>query len=149
MSDTRPANLTVQRVEQCPAVRSSSHDAITLPAAPDFCDLGQVKVISIVLGSRSGGVFRIDHAMLLRCWPPENREPLGIGGHQAVLDPVMNHLDENAGAVWPAMQMPCSEVRLALLRPGVRTMSPRPGARVAKIGSRRLTTSLSPPIIMQ
>ena len=55
---------------------------------------------------------------------------------------------------WPAplgpqCSQPCSAVPPALSRPGVRAMSPRPGARVVKIGSRRFTVSVSPPTIMQ
>ncbi len=35
----------------------------------------------------------------------EHAHSLGIGGHDAVLDAVMHHLDEVAGAVWPAVQV--------------------------------------------
>ena len=43
----------------------------------------------------------------------------------------------------------CSAVPLDGWRPGVRGMSPTPGARDTKIGSRCRTVSGSPPIIMQ
>src|SRR4029453_616077 len=35
----------------------------------------------------------------------QDPQPFGVGRHDAVLDAVMNHLDEVAGAVWPAMQI--------------------------------------------
>ena len=44
---------------------------------------------------------------------------------------------------------PSSAVPPRFSKPGVRGMSPRPGASVLKIGSRRCTASLGPPIIMQ
>src|SRR5207247_181211 len=36
---------------------------------------------------------------------PEDAQALGVGGHQAVLDAVMDHLDEAAGAVGAAVQV--------------------------------------------
>ena len=35
----------------------------------------------------------------------QNAHPFRVGGHDAVLDPVMDHLDEVAGAVRPAVQV--------------------------------------------
>src|SRR4029453_8591134 len=35
----------------------------------------------------------------------QDTQALGVGGHDAVLNAVMNHLDEVPGAVWPAMQI--------------------------------------------
>ena len=35
----------------------------------------------------------------------QDGHPLGIGGHDAVLDAVMHHLDEVAGAARPAVQV--------------------------------------------
>src|SRR4029453_1646665 len=35
----------------------------------------------------------------------QDTQSLGVGGHDAVFNAVMNHLDEVAGAVWPAMQI--------------------------------------------
>src|ERR1019366_4063021 len=53
----------------------------------------------------------------------------------------------------PQWMYPSSAVEAAVpaifSRPGVRGMSPRPGASVLKIGSRRWTASFGPPIIMQ
>ena len=35
----------------------------------------------------------------------ENAETFGIGGHEAVLDSVVHHLDEVTGAIWAAVQI--------------------------------------------
>src|SRR5438128_5380849 len=35
----------------------------------------------------------------------QHTQPLRVRGHDAVLDSVVNHFDEMAGAVWPAMQI--------------------------------------------
>src|SRR5262249_38901732 len=35
----------------------------------------------------------------------QHAQPLGVGGHDAVLDAVVYHFDEVAGAIWPAMQI--------------------------------------------
>src|SRR5262249_61528399 len=44
-------------------------------------------------------------------------EAFGIGSHDPVLDAVMDHLDEVAGTVWPAVQ-------IALLRSALRLVTP-------------------------
>src|SRR5271170_2249003 len=36
----------------------------------------------------------------------QDSKPFGIGGHDAILDSVVNHLDEMATAAGPAMQIP-------------------------------------------
>ena len=81
----------------------------------------------------------------------QDAQSLGVGGHDPVFDAIVNHLDEVAGAVGAAVQ-------IALLRRAAEVLSrapacagcrPMPGASVAKIGSRCLTTATSPPIIMQ
>src|SRR5712692_12081710 len=35
----------------------------------------------------------------------QDAQPLSVGGHEAVLDTVVNHLDKMTGAVWTAMQV--------------------------------------------
>jgi hypothetical protein len=48
--------------------------------------------------------FIVDSGFLLaRFRGAEHAQPLRVGGHDVVFDPVMNHLDEVAGAVWAAM----------------------------------------------
>src|SRR5712692_9136275 len=36
----------------------------------------------------------------------QDAQPLSVGGHEAVLDTVVDHLDKMASAVWNAMQVP-------------------------------------------
>src|SRR5260370_998893 len=53
-----------------------------------------------------GRGFRIgDTGVLAGVGRLENRQPRGVGRHQAVFDAVMHHLDEMAGAIRPAMQI--------------------------------------------
>src|ERR1700738_1971184 len=35
----------------------------------------------------------------------QNPKPLSVGGHKAVFDPVVDHLDKMPGAVWTAVQV--------------------------------------------
>ena len=66
-------------------------------------------------------------------------QALGVGGHQAVLDAVVDHLDEVAGAAGAAVQVALlggAAGRLAARRAGA---APMPGASAAKIGSSRRT----------
>src|ERR1035438_7739629 len=67
---------------------------------------------------------------------PQNVKSFRVGSHQSVFNPVMNHLDEMAGAGRPAMEITLLDRATNLSRPGVRGISPRPGASVLKIGSR-------------
>ena len=76
-------------------------------------------------------------------------ESLRVGGHDPVLDPVVNHLDEVPGAIRPTVEIPALCGASHGLPPGVRAIVPAPGASVAKIGSSRFTTASSPPIIRQ
>src|SRR5262245_41327590 len=50
--------------------------------------------------------FGIDLMLLLaHVGGSQDAQTLGVGGHDAVFDAVMNHLDEVARAVWAAMQI--------------------------------------------
>ena len=119
-------------------------------APPDLGDLDRVEVVLVVLGSLQRGVFGVVlHDVLADVGDLQDVESLGVRGHDPILDPVVDHLHEVAGAVRAAVE----EARLGGLlvpgRPGVRGAASTPGARVRKIGSRRCTTALWPPIIMQ
>src|SRR6185503_18393659 len=58
----------------------------------------------------------------------EDAKPLGVGGHDSVLDAVVDHLDEMARAVRPAVEIP-------LLRRAVGLLASRRPSDVA--GARR------------
>src|SRR5262252_6542646 len=47
----------------------------------------------------------------------QDAEPHGVGGHDAVFDAVVNHLDEVACAIWPAMQIALLGGTAGLLTP--------------------------------
>ena len=69
----------------------------------------------------------------------EDVQALGVGGHEPVLDAVVDHLDEVPGAVGAAVQVAVLGVgRGSPVRPGVRGAAPTPGAIAAKIGSSRV-----------
>src|ERR1041384_1517586 len=53
---------------------------------------GRLSIGCVVLHAHIGGA--------------QHAQPLGISGHDAVLDPVVHHFDEVASAVWSAMQIP-------------------------------------------
>ena len=60
----------------------------------------------------------------------QDGQPLGVGGHDAVLDAVVDHFGEVAGAVGPAVQV-------ALLGGAVDTLAPRGARDVARPGGQR------------
>src|SRR2546428_10078300 len=45
-------------------------------------------------------------ALLADVGGAQDAQPLGVGGHDPVLDPVVDHLDEVARAVLPAVEIP-------------------------------------------
>src|SRR5579863_6307169 len=80
----------------------SNHGA----AAPDFGDIGEIEVILIMLGIAKRRGFRIGFALLFAdVGVFEDVEALGVGGNEAVLDAVVNHFDEVAGAIGAAVEI--------------------------------------------
>ena len=79
----------------------------------------------------------------------EDVQAFGEGGHHPVLDAVVDHLHEVAGAVRAAVQVAVLGLRGPPVRPGVRAAASTPGASVAKIGSRWCDGASAPPIIRQ
>ncbi len=73
-------------------------------APPDLGDVGDVEVEPVFLGQRLAvGVL-------------QNVEAFGIGLHQTVLDAVVDHLDEVAGAVRPGVDVALFDTRVARSR---------------------------------
>jgi hypothetical protein len=66
-------------------------------APPDLGNLRQIKRIGLI--GRSG-IIGLGRARML-----QHVEPLGVGGHDSVLNGVVDHLDEVAGAVRAAMEV--------------------------------------------
>ncbi len=110
-SDTRPRTPT-DSGRQIRVVQQRQRGQVQQPggdyaaAAPDFGDVGQIQVVLIVLGVPQRGGLGIGGPLpLAGVGMMEDVQPLRVGGHDAVLDPVVDHLDEVAGAGRPAMQV--------------------------------------------
>ena len=105
-SETRPANVVKSgSIESEAAVRSKSHEAITLPRR-------QTSAMSARF--RSYGSARDRATAWFRHRPPlllagvgvaQDVEAFRVGGHHAVLDAVVDHLDEVARAARTAVQI--------------------------------------------
>ena len=121
------------------AVRSSSHEATTLPRRHTSATSGDVDVVLVVLGLAQ----RRDLGARLRLLRAgvgvvQDVQALGVGGHDPVLDAVVDHLHEVAGAGRAAVQVAVLGGRRRPAAPGVaRRASPRRGRCDLKIGSRR------------
>ena len=75
-------------------------------APPDFRDVREIEVILIVLWIAQGSGFRVGLAMRFAgVGVLENVQALRVGRHQTVLDAVVNHLDEMAGAGGAAVKI--------------------------------------------
>ena len=151
-SETRPANFASagSSISEA-AVRSSSQEAITLPRRQTSAMSRERQIVLIIVGIAERSRFGVDGlSFLADVGPPQNRQAFGIGGHDAVLDAVVDHFDEVPGPVRPAVQIAVfGRAADCPSRPGVRGAESTGGASVAKIGSSRLTISTSPPIIWQ
>ena len=76
-------------------------------AAPQLGDVAKVEVVLVVLGVPQRRRLGIDGARSpSNVGGAQHAQPFGVGGHDAVLDPVVHHLDEMAGAVRSAVQIP-------------------------------------------
>src|SRR5438876_679017 len=75
-------------------------------AAPDFRNICEVEIILIVLRIAQGSGFCVGVAMgFAGVGVLENVQALRVGRHQTVLDAVVNHLDEMAGAGGAAVKI--------------------------------------------
>src|SRR4029077_19136845 len=69
-------------------------------------DVFQVEVVLIMLRVAQRGGFGVDGVVLLAdVGGPNDAESFGVGGHDAVLDAIVNHLDEVAAAIGAAVQV--------------------------------------------
>ena len=132
------------------AVKSSNQEAITLPRRHTSAMSRKLKSYWYCSGSRSGVVSA---SMSCGCLPMfasrRMPNPSAYAAMSAVLDSVVDHLHEMARAVWAAVEVTVFSRAAELLATRRLRDIADSGANVAKIGSRRLTTSSSPPIIMQ
>src|SRR5947209_536019 len=85
---------------------SSSCSVISRSPTPGLADVRQVEVVLVVpwiAQRRRFGVSRM--GLLADIRRLEHGHAFGVSGHDAVLDPVVHHLDEVAGAVRTAMEI--------------------------------------------
>ena len=120
-------------------------------APPDLRHLGRVDLVLVVLGvlERCGLGVHLSLA-LARIGVLDDVQALGVRGHEPVLDAVVDHLHEVAGAVRAAVVVPV--LGLGSDRRFVRGFAARRRRRARptrRSGSSRSTTSFSPPIIRQ
>src|SRR2546422_2714865 len=65
-----------------------------------------MEVVLVVLGGTQRRGLSVDHAVLFaNVGSAQNTHPLSVGGHDAVLNAIMHHLDKVTGAVWAAVQI--------------------------------------------
>ena len=93
------------------AVRSSSHEVMTLPRRQTSATSAR---------SKREAVLRRD---ALGVGVAQNVETLGIGLHQAVFDAVVDHLDEVSGAAGPGVHVALLDAADRALAPGRRRES--------------------------
>ena len=150
-SDTRPANC-----ERAGSFDQGGRRQIQQPrrdhaaAPPHLGDVPQIEVVLVVLGVAQRRRLGVDRVLLLAdVGVAQDAQPLGIGRHEAVLDAVVDHLDEVAGAGRPAVQ-------IALFGGAAELLASRRARNVAHAGRQRredriemLNHLLAPPIIMQ
>ena len=106
-SETWPENFdSFAILDKETAVRSKQPGGDDAAAPPDFGDVAEVEIVLVVLGIAERRRFGIDlFRVLADVGVLQDGEALGIGGHDAVLDAVVHHLDEVTGAVGAAVQI--------------------------------------------
>ena len=108
----RPNRTRVRRTRRGPgsawsacAVRSSSQDETTLPRRQSSATFGDVDVVVVVVGVVERRRLRVGVTRRRAgVGVGQDVQPLGVRRHEPVLDPVVHHLHEVAGAVRPAVQ---------------------------------------------
>ncbi len=150
-SETRPWKFSSSGSwRNAPAVRSSSHEPTTLPRRHISATCATSISIFVVIGFAQRRSLSV-HLLMAQTdiGILDDVEAFGERRHHAVLDAVMDHLDEVAGAIWAAMEI--AILGLRWLPGGTRCTRRRstPGASERKIGSRCFTIACSPPIIWQ
>ena len=139
-SETRPREVReVGRFLQRRGGQVEQPGADHAAPPPDLGDLRDVEVVLVVLGMLERRRLGVGLALhLAGVGVVEDVQALGVGGHDAVLDPVVDHLHEVARR--RSARSAGSRARRATgspSRPGVRSAASTPGASEAKIGSSR------------
>ena len=106
-SETRPAyDASPGSPASAPAVRSSSHDPMTLPRRHSSATSGEVELVPVMRRLAQRGGLRVHlRGVLPDRGAAQDVEPLGVRRHHPVLDAVVDHLDEVAGTRGSAVQV--------------------------------------------
>ena len=132
-SETRPANCRERGIFDQGGRRQVEQPRGDHAAAPPHLgDVAQVEVVLVVLGVAQRRRFRVDLVeSLADVGAAQDAQALGVGGHDAVFDAVVDHLDEVPGPRWPAVQV-------ALLGGAADLLASRRARDVADAGRQRL-----------
>src|SRR5712692_4539861 len=105
-------------------------------AAPDFGNVGEIEIVLVVFGiSQRGGLGVCFVVLLSDIGVLENVQAFGVGGHETVLDAVVDHFYEMAGAGRSA-------VEVALFGCAAGFFTPRRARRVAAAGRERFENGI-------
>src|SRR5262252_3444634 len=75
-------------------------------ASPHLRNVREIELVLVVFGVAQWRRLSIDLVLVFAdVGGTQHAQPLGVVGHDAVLDAVVYHFDEVAGAIWPAMQI--------------------------------------------
>src|SRR5579885_667828 len=75
-------------------------------APPEFGDIGDIEAVLVILRVAQRGRFGIDELLVQAdIGVVQDIQPFGVGGHDAILDAVVNHLHEVAGAMRATAQV--------------------------------------------
>src|SRR5439155_14877611 len=100
-------------------------------ATPELGDVAHVEVVLILLGMTQRRRLRVDRVLgSAGVGVMQDVQALGVGGHDAVLDAVVNHLHEMAGAGRPTVQ-------IAVLGRAADPLAPRQPRRRLPAGRQR------------
>ena len=123
------------------------------PPPPQLGDLLEVELVLVELGVAQRRRLGVDRVVLeADVGVAQHVQALGVGRHDPVLDAVVDHLHEVAGAARAAVEPPLlgRRRRAAPFPPlGARRRLPTPGASTSSTGCSRATAVSSPPTIRQ
>src|SRR5215468_2353904 len=75
-------------------------------ASPHLRNVREIEFVLVVFGVAQWRRLSVDLMLLFaHVGGTQHTEPLGVGGHDAVLDAIVYHFDEVAGALWSAIEI--------------------------------------------
>jgi hypothetical protein len=87
----------------CEVQEPGADDAAT---SPEFCYIGKVEIVLVVLWIAKWRCFGIDGLLLISdVSVVEDVQSFSVGGHDPVLDTVVDHFDKVATTMWPTEEV--------------------------------------------